>query len=218
MIRMVFGEIDPVHSNQFFLGIGATVLSIVFSLSQLDECVRIIAKTVLVGIIYTSINGMVGCRECPDFYASVFRSRPLLRDRTNPDVIAIASGIYAGWFPCLLGGFVLSFAARFPMPNTSLVFSSSQLIPYVIASAVQTFIIAHIFASIAHSFIENISDDDPFKERIIQLMALGQINPENISLWTACNTRNLIGYLSLGVGTLTLSVMTVSARYALISL
>ncbi|MDB2614198.1 hypothetical protein N9Y92_03450 [Chlamydiales bacterium] len=201
------------YFSQVVTAFGATALAALATYTAPTEAVRIIGMTVLTGVSYATANDMIACRDCPEYFTvghfddgQNLENRPI---RTlNPTANALVWGPLASWHVSLIAGTVLSLAARLPIFSATV--SANSLAPLLVTGAAVTFCIAHFAARKAES------------QRLGSFTVLGMnvglyrgVRKEWQHGWHACNTRNTVGYVAIGLGGAALAAGTIATRIAL---
>jgi hypothetical protein len=173
------------------------------------EAVRIIGTTVLTGVSYGIANDMIACRDCIEYFTvghlydgQNLRFRPL--NTLDPNLNAIAWGAIATWHVCAIAGAFFALIARVPFLGLPLKITAAQLAPYLAIGAALALLVSHVMARVAQ----------------VEMAANPYYKYEGVPLglqagWEACNTRNAIGYSSIGIGGTILSVAMIAARAGL---
>ena len=173
------------------------------------EAVRIVGMTVLTGVGYGVANDMVACRDCIEYFTvghfydeQNLRYRPL--NTLNPSLNALAWGAIATWHVCAIAGAFFALLARTPLPGLALKITAVQLAPYLAIGAAVALLVSHVRSRMAQ---KEMADNPHHKYFGVPL--------ELQSGWEACNTRNMTGYASIGIGGAILSIAMIAARAGL---
>lgn len=203
--------INPSYRLIVNTAVGATGAACVAVFSP-SETLRIIGLTVLTGVGYGIANDMIACRDCIEYFTvghiyDEKRYRYRLLKTLDPSLNALAWGMVATWHVCAIAGVLIAIVARAPFPGLKTRVSSAMIFPYLALGAAFTLLISH------------------FKSRAMQKIMINKPiskYPEvPIDLqpgWEACNVRNLIGYISLGVSVTALLVALVLNRLGIIKI
>ncbi|NGX32544.1 MAG: hypothetical protein K1060chlam4_00592 [Candidatus Anoxychlamydiales bacterium] len=173
------------------------------------EAIKIIGMTVLTGVGYGVANDMIACRDCIEYFtvghfydAKNLKHRPL--NTLNPTLNAIAWGAIATWHICAITGAAFAFLARIPFFGLAVKITAIQLAPYLAIGAAIALLVSHVKSRITQ---KEMAKTPYVKYRGVPLALQ--------SGWEACNTRNMTGYSSIGIGGAFLSIAMIAARAGL---
>jgi len=200
--------IDQRYRTLVNVAAAATGLAVAAVLSP-REAVRIVGMTVLTGVGYGVASDMIACRDCIEYFTvghfydeRNLEHRPL--NTLNPTLNALAWGAIATWHVCAIAGAFFALLARTPLPGLALKITAAQLAPYLAIGAAITLLVSHVRSRMAQ------------KEMAANSHHKYSGVPLNLQAgWEACNTRNMTGYASIGVGGTILSIAMIAARAGL---
>lgn len=156
---------------------------------------RVWGATVLTAVAYGIINDLFACRVCPEYFTvgHVFdgrETRGRLVKTLDPNINAVAWGMVATSPLAALGGTVLSVGACISGLDEKKIMIS------FICTAALTLLIADLGSRIERRALEK-------EPRTIYLDVPNQFQPR----WHANNTRNMIGYFSLTISVIAISIL-----------
>ena len=210
-VKSQYSLVNPRYKAAVQLGVGAAGAAITAIFAP-SEAARIIGTTVLTGVSYGIASDLIACRDCIEYFTvghfydgKELRSRPI--NTLDPNLNAFVWGVIATWHVCTVAGAIFALLARAPFSGMAIKIVSAQLTPYLAISAVLTLFISHIGSRVAQrKMIAN-----PYRK----------FNGVPLNLqsgWEACHVRNTMGYASIGVSSVILSVMIIAARTGFIEI
>jgi hypothetical protein len=176
------------------------------------ETVRMIGGTTLTGIFYATINDMVACRDCVEYFTigHVWDGRKLDKRSImtlDPNLNAIAWGMIVSWHVSALAGVLFAAVARLPYAAVKL--STRQIAPYLVGGAIVLCAVAHVTVRVLDSWLKELEKNGGLDD------VLEDIPRDYQAKFMSVNVRNLTGYFGLAVLGVALSVLMATARFGL---
>ncbi|CCB88493.1 unknown protein [Simkania negevensis Z] len=176
------------------------------------ESVRMIGGTTLTGIFYATINDMVACRDCIEYFTfghvwdgQKLDKRPIMT--LDPNLNAIAWGMIASWHVSALAGVLFAAVARLPYAAVKL--STRQIAPYLVGSAIALCTFAHVTVRVLDSWLKELEKNGGLDK------VWGDVPSDYKAKFMSVDVRNFVGFVGLGVLGIALSVLMVTTRLGL---